>query len=530
MNRRRPDQLVRLGDRPRRGQTLIFLMMVLAILTFVMFSVYDVQQVAVQRVRSQNGSDAAALAGARWQVATLNAIGEINLLKVTTAAIDMPPDPYAPGVPFDQWRQLYADLDELQDRIKVTGTLLGVLYAQQAAKLNGMHAVEEFAEMFRDAMTYISTHPMDYPAYYQQEVVPLLQEIVNQGVAALPAGSLGDPGSVDFSGATGWARYLVDRRFYSAVGSRDWCFLRPLLFAPYTDCLSFWGIIGPGAPPDPLAFLPLWIHLQDNAVSVLGPANAVVQRLIDDRGQNRNPNAYWPPPNPPDTNFPQFYFPDPPYDPYYVPLQLYVYGSRWNWGANDDNLTDILLRSPFKPQFKYNGADSVWMVQGVANMVMAPDDPSRISWTAEGQQAGLGAAFARLGSIKQQAGETGHGIVGSAAAKPFGQIAGDPPSPPNAVPVVLPLFDTVRLIPIAFSSATGQFDPIWFTHLRDHLNPYTTQGINAISPGCPFCRQLIVWEDPTFRQIGIDWWNSQTNANPCPAGGGGNNGRGIIAH
>ncbi|MBI5394743.1 MAG: hypothetical protein HZA91_05530 [Verrucomicrobia bacterium] len=524
----------------RRGQTLIFVMMVLAILSFVMFSVYDVQQVASARVRAQNASDAAALAGARWQVTTLNAIGEINLLKLTTAIIDTPPSPYAGPVPASQWHSLFSDisngLDGLQERLSRIGPLLGVFYAQQAAKLNGMHVVASYAQPFNDTITWISTHASDYPPYYQTELVPLLQEIVNQGVAALPAGALGNPGSFDLSEASGWAGYLLSRRFYEAIAAQDWCYLRPVLNAPYTDATSFWGIVRPGDPPDPLQFLPLWVMPQffspDTVEQQLSDSVPAIQTLTSLRNLQLNPNF---PTNTGDTNYPHF---SEPVDPiaFYVPLQLFVYRGQWSWGGNDDQAEALLLRSRFKPQFRYKGADSVWAVQGTANVVMAPANPEQVSWTSAHEQEGLRTAFGELAYLTNRVGSIGYGIMGSAAAKPFGQI--DESTPPNGapgspIPLVLPVFDSVRLIPIAFSSGTAQFDPLWFIHLRDHLYPYTSQGIGAISGACPYCADLILWESSAFRQIGLDWFAdaAKDGRDPCPPGGGGwNSNNGIIAH
>ncbi len=537
----RPTPRAAAGRSRRRGQTLIFVMMALAILSFVMFSVYDVQQVASARVRAQNASDAAALAGARWQLTTLNAIGEINLLKLTTAMIDTPPSPYPPSVTSDIWWSLYFDisngLDGLQERLSRIGPLLGVFYAQQAAKLNGMHVVPAYAQTFNDITSWLSTHASDYPAYYQTELVPLLQEIVNQGIAALPAGALGNPGSFDLSGASSWAGYLLSRRFYEAIAAQDWCYLRTVLNAPYTDATSFWGIVRPGDPPDPLQFLPLWVVPQlftpDTVEQQLQDSVQPVQNLASLRNLQLNPN--FEALSGVDTNYPNFTEPDDPtYGPFYVPLQLFVYRSQWGWTGNDDQAEALLLRSRFRDEFRYKGADSVWTVQGTANVVMATANPEQVSWTSDRAQAGLRTAFAELAYLTNRVGNIGYGIVGSAAAKPFGLLDdGTSRTPPNSVPLVLPVFDTVRLIPIAFSSGTAQFDPLWFIHLRDHLYPYTSQGISAISGGCPYCANLILWENSAFRQIGLDYFAdaARDNRDPCPPGGGGwNSNNGIIAH
>ncbi|MCX6910100.1 MAG: pilus assembly protein TadG-related protein [Verrucomicrobia bacterium] len=241
----------------RRGQTLIFMMMMMIILTFVAFSVYDTQHTVVQRVRSQNSSDAAALMGARWQLSSLNAIGEINLMKITTEIVTSGPPPFSGAVSVDQYQALFNALDKLQARIYFTGPMLGVLYAQQAAKLNGMHAVGAYATMFNDLAQFIEDHIGD-PHYVDNpwfrffdanerlqlltDYVALCRQIADQGVAALPGNAWGDDGDLDWSNANPYARRFLDNRaFYGAIAAKDWCFLEPLIHPPiYTDW-TFWG-------------------------------------------------------------------------------------------------------------------------------------------------------------------------------------------------------------------------------------------------------------------------------------------------
>jgi hypothetical protein len=305
----------------------------------------------------------------------------------------------------------------------------------------------------------------------------------------------------------------------------------PLLYAPYTDATSFWGIVRPGDPPDPLQFLPLWVmpqYFSPDTVAQLQNSMPPIQNLATLRNLQLNPNF---PVDAGDTNYPHF---SEPTDRFWVPLSLFCYQGQWAWSDNDTQAEALLMRSSFKDEFRYKGADSVWTVQGSATVVMAPANPDQVSWTSEREQGGLRAAFEQLSYLTNRSSRIGYGIQGSAAAKPFGQIEdGATRTPPNSVPLVLPVFDTVRLIPIAFSSATGEFDPLWMIHLRDHLYPYTSQGIGAISGSCPYCADLILWENAAFRQIGLDWLaeRSQGGADPCPArGGGGWGGGGLIVH
>jgi len=526
----------------RRGQTLIFMMMIMIILTFVAFSVYDTQHVVVQRVRSQNSSDSAALMGARWQLSSLNAIGEINLMKITTQIVTEGPSPFGntesqPAM----WQPLYSALDKLQARIYLTGPMLGVLYAQQAAKLNGMHAVTSYANTFYDLAQFIEAHIGDYPQYVynpwlqffdanerQQllmDYAALCREIGDQGVAALPANAWGDDGDLDWSNATPYAQqFLGNRAFYGAIAGRDWCFLKPLVWPPiYTDW-TFWGPVTASVGLDPFRFLNLRLSPQSDAsfsAATRDSLNSYIQAALASRGLEQNPN--WP--DFTTTNWPQFQHPEFPES--YVSLNWAVYNSGWRteW---DPTLVAHLLTRDVKPQFNYSSqnADSVWVSQASANVTMAVPNPDQTSWTAAGRQTELSQALNNLSALRGANSVSGRGIVASAAARTFGQI--DATTPPTQYPVVLPVFSNVRLIPLVFSSSGGDFDPAWMEHKFDHIPPYTQQGLTALQGGCVYCDQLRVWENPAFRQIGTDWWANQTNANPCPSGGG--NQGGIVAH
>ncbi|MFZ2642392.1 MAG: pilus assembly protein TadG-related protein [Verrucomicrobiia bacterium] len=537
----------------RRGQTLIFMMMIMIILTFVAFSVYDTQHVVVQRVRSQNSSDSAALMGARWQLSSLNAIGEINLMKVTTEIVTSGPPPFSGGVSVEQYQSLFSALDKLQARIYFVGPMLGVLHAQQAAKLNGMHAVASYANTFYDLAQYIETHAGDYPDYVynpwlqffdsnerQQllmDYAALCREIGDQGVAALPANAWGDDGDLDWSNATAYAQqFLGDRAFYGAIACQDWCYLKPLLWI-YSDW-TFWGPVTSSMGVDPFRFLSLRVRPRSDASLWNGLTsadqnnlNSIIQSMLTDPSRNLTPNENWPGgDNWPlhgfhwTNNLPRF---DLPSAPAYVPLRWAVYNRGW-YNQWDTALVGQLLAGTVKPSCNYSSrnADSVWVSQASANVTMAVANPDRTSWTAAGRQTELSDALNNLSALRNANSVSGRGILASAAARPFGQI--DENTPPTQYPVVLPVFTDVRLIPLVFSSSGGDFDPAWLEHKFMHIPPYTHQGLSGLQAGCVYCQQLRVWENPGFRQIGIAWWNSQTNANPCPPGGG--NQGGIVAH
>ncbi|MCX6899013.1 MAG: pilus assembly protein TadG-related protein [Verrucomicrobia bacterium] len=565
-----------------RGQTLIFMMMIMIILTFVAFSVYDTQHVVVQRVRAQNSSDSAALTGARWQVSSLNAIGEINLMKVTTQIVTEGPLPFGNTLsgfnPNQQgyYQPLFSALDKLQAKIALTGPMMGVLYAEQAAKLNGMHAIPAYATIFSDIAQFVQQNAGNpnilndrwlwWPVFdpnnptdmqERQELLTdfatLCQEIADQGVAALPNiwGNADNVGNLlDWSQATPYAQqYLANRAFYGAIAGQDWCFLKPLLWI-YTDW-TFWGPVTlrtDGYGLSPFAFLNLELMPQRDTymgrlvgsvdTTALGNLTTAIQNQLSNRGLAVNPN--WPGGD----NWPVYGFHDtnnlPRFDnstaPAYVPLNWAVYRSGWNaqWDAT---VMGQLLVGTVKPQFNYSyqNADSVWISQAAASVTMAVPNygsgnlnwmpnklPSPNNNTDPRQE--LQGALGNLWSLRNANTTAGGGIVASAAARSFGSI--DDSTPPTQCPVVLPVFTDVRLIPLAVSSGGGSFDPGWIQHVIFHVPTYTQQGLAPLPGGCTFCNELRIWENPAFRQIGQNWWNSQTNSNPCAGHSGGGSGGG----
>ncbi len=560
--------------RSRQGQTLIFMMMLLIILTFVAFSVYDTQHVVVQRVRAQNSSDSAALTGARWQLSSLNAIGEINLMKVTTDIVISGPPPFG-GIEgnYAQYQPLFSALDKLQAKIALTGPMMGVLYAQQAAKLNGMHAIPDYATAFygianfvrqnagnpnilNDAWLWWPVFDPNNAADMQErqqlltDYASLCQEIADQGVAALPniwGNSDQVANLMDWSQASPYAQeYLPNRRFYAAIAGQDWCYLKPLLWI-YTDW-TFWGPVTLGNGNNglsPFAFLNLQLAPQRDSFAGL-PVGSVdttalnnlitaIQNQLNSRGLTVNPNwpggDNWPVYGFHYTNdYPRF---DDSSAPAYVPLNWAVYRNGWNapW---DPAVVGQLLTSSVKQQYNYSyqNADSVWISQAAASVTMAVPNYNQVSWAPASQQSELNQGLRNLWNLRGANSTSGNGIVASAAARSFGSIdASTPPpgTPALPIPIVLPVFTDVRLIPLAVSSGGSDFDPGWIEHVIFHLPIYTQQGLASLPGGCTFCNELRIWENPAFRQIGQNWWNSQTNSNPC-AGRGGGGGSGIIAH
>jgi hypothetical protein len=122
---------------------MLFALMVLVIGTLVVLWMFDVHKTLFVKARSRNAGDAAALAAARWQGTTLNLLGELNLLQAVSLAQSL-----SVGDPTFADARAIADL---QARVALTGPLVGLLAAQQAAKQNGAYNQDSYTATLLDA-------------------------------------------------------------------------------------------------------------------------------------------------------------------------------------------------------------------------------------------------------------------------------------------------------------------------------------------------------------------------------------------
>lgn len=140
-----------------RGQTLVYLMGVLGMLMLMGLWLFDTNTTVVAAIRAQNAADASALAAAQWQARSLNAIGELNLIKAINTLVSDPP----PGAglqaqlagatdPTNAFAIIQAALDSLQSEIGFVGPMLAMEAAQQAAMNNGVPQNAAYTQFVRD--------------------------------------------------------------------------------------------------------------------------------------------------------------------------------------------------------------------------------------------------------------------------------------------------------------------------------------------------------------------------------------------
>ena len=456
----------------RDGQTILFIAMSLVILLFAILWIGDVHRIIFVKDKTQNAGDAAALAGARWQATSLNFIGELNLM-------------HAMALAAGDWGAVDV-ITNTQVRLSFTGPMTGVAAAQQAAKLNNIYVNEAYTEFVREhaaivrgdygsILSGVTALPEPWPGAWD-EYADMLTALADDGIAAGVdnAWFYDDPVS---------GHPLLQIEFYEAVAGRDWCwFFRnyPSLLASYTT-YTWW----PALPaPDPWAMssselLGLWAVPQIRRFSMVlstpGVADEAERLNIDVSVDEEDVK-----------------------DGRMEIEHVWFYYSMGRWGTWDALNAPFPVDGRVKREYDYVGADSVMRVEaGITR------------FTSDG------------GTDAEDV------IVWTGAAKPFGFLRGEGGAQrPNAVHLVLPAFRDVRLIPMDASTASsgGSFNLTWRRHCAEHVPRYLDTGPGGVSQ-CRYCRQLVQWEIPAFREAGVAWLSTNswqcTISSPGGSPGGG---------
>jgi len=455
----------------RSGQAMIFIvMLVIILISFALWN-FDLHKVVYIKNVAQNAGDSSALAGARWQAITLNLIGDLNVMQAVALTQGDTNE--------------VAAINGLQARLCYVGPMIGLVAAQQAAKNNGIFNNERFADRLRQHAEEVLAYSdlggdgqMVFTEPYSNawvEYSAMIQSVADGGVAVGPENARLYS---DYSGG----HMLLLPEFYNAVAGTDWCWFfhnAPGLLNSYTD-FHFWPplpeIIANSSPINSEYF---GLGLTLRALISDDRAGTMMNQVLGERNLSAgNINS----------NITQMI------------AKWYCYDSSV-WGTWDAispmGENHFPAAGLVKPQYDYAGANSATRVLAESPRLTPNAGTNKINWTA--------------------------------AAKPFGYLMADGVAiRPNQYGLVLPAFRDVRLIPMDASSAPagGSFNLDWRDHIELHLPAYVADG--ATVAGCWYCQQLVVWENPIFRQTGIDWLND--NSSSCQTYSGGSGGSGGGSH
>jgi hypothetical protein len=461
------------------GQAIIFIIMVVVILFFVAAWTFDIYKMFRIKGLTQDAGDSAAAAAARWQGITLNLVGDLNLMKAL-----------AMGSANTNAASVIGDV---QARLLYAGPLVAMVAAQQAAKNNGIFVNADFTERLRehalrvrnDYPTTIGTDgtplfPEPYPGAWT-EYADMLDFIVSEGVAA------GPDNMRLYTDYEENSHYLLMPGFYDAIAGMNWCWFldnAPTLLTDYQNFFPCWWTPIPHIEPPQYINSEIFglelVKLSAPLGSLLGTNQATANAIATNRALPPiNASGSW-------SNTVEWYG--------------FNSGAWSTWSAMDalNGPYPTPLTGTLRPRYNYTGADAA----------------IRIEATARRLTPGAGGTT------------TSNTITWTAAAKPFGYI--EPDRRPNDVPVVLPAFRQARLIPLDASSAGegGSYNIAWRNHIEIHLPKYLLDGPDA-SSACSYCRQLVTWEDASFRATGAEWLLRYSDLcdRQGPGGGGRTGGR-----
>ena len=463
--------------RARSGQAVIFLLLVFTVLVFFLLFNVDLHRVIQRKTQAQNAGDAAALAATRWQAATLNLVGELNLMHVLALAAVPVPD-----------RAAVDAITNMQARICFTGPLAGFYASQVVAKNNHIYVDPALTDLLLSHVQtirtqYANTIDANGEKYYNEpwpgawnEYADMLEAVCVDGIAV-------GPDNAQFFAIPSAGHILLSKEFYEAVLGRSWCWFylyqRGLLesYSSYRD----WPPL-PDINPntyDNSEIYGVGVHPVTEKMKNLFTADTLGTEIT------RSGLASDGVPDLNNTNLMDF-------------AETWYMYKRDKWGEWDSIKPAGEFPFPaageVRPEYDYAGADVVIRLSAVVDRITpgTGTKQANVNWTA--------------------------------AAKAFGYLDSDTEKkkPDSAAAFVLPAFRNVRLIPAdtASGSNSSTSDVEWMIHVTKHLKPY--MEIGTISSGsCSYCRALVNWEPKPFRQEGIDWLKINSYKCKIPSGGGG---------
>jgi len=464
----------------KRGQTMIFMAMVIVMIAFAALFYFDVHKILHVKAVSRNGGDSAALAGARWQAISLNLIGSLNVAEAMAIT-----DSLSSGATSSPEAELIA---ELQRRVTFSGPMFGYIASQQAAKNNGIFNQDSFEETLRAHIQLVETDYLDFypepfdpvPPYNNawEEYAGMLTLLADHGIAVNAAWQY-------YRNYSHTNHLLLNPGFYDAIAGRSWCWF---FYNAYDELQNYnnwtdWDDLPPIRvdPPVNSEIYSLFVRrvrVRDHVPSLptesdwYGQMEALRAALA--QLQTDNPTAW---------------------DEFDADWAFYN-PSRWGgWSGSIPN--NFPWDGDIREQYDYAGADIAVGVMAETERHTDFQGADTINWSAGAK------AFGDLGEGRR----------------------------PNTYGLILPAYTDVRLIPIdaTMSGGNGQLRPGWLEFILIYLPQYMEYGPSVLPAGNWYANQLRTWERRSFRETGVEWLldNSDSCYTP-PSGGGGGGGGGTF--
>ncbi len=483
-------------DSSEKGQTLIVGVLAIIVIFLAALFLFDLQSIIRGKIKTQTAVDAAAIAGAKAQVESLNLIGEINIIKACTVLVS----DFAGG--YDTEDQLIAaseNLTEMQARISFVGPLLGVGAAQQAAKNNGMmdyytltRDMEDYLETVKDDAIYgnIDIFAQEIEGYRWREPYIEMLEILNaQPMVAAPQ-----------TFTVSYDDLFSDSSLYSAILSDFWCHdgLRRLIKDDANFVGRWWqGLVSSIAFIEESELMPLYVQYRSGE-TIFNEASEYLEALAAER----------------DLEVSDLYDKDEPEDtdnintpiPY---MRWCTYDYRWSSNVPGDHWIEgsaqLYLRSGIREEYIYGGAYSAFRCVA-----------EKVSWLSGSYKVHN---LPRKKGVISVSESTPPEVEATAAAKPLGYLElNGSRIPPNSINMILPVFKSARLTPTKLPPADqattlGSNDwaiykfLLWCNTVSDIDHPRTTPPPGSAG----YLRAFQKLNNPLWRHSG---WNPSYTYTP----------------
>lgn len=460
------------------GQVLAAGVFILVILLLLVFAGFDIHNALRAKFKIQTAQESAAIAGATWQKHSLNLIGEINLIKACSVLMEGDNANWNTTIPrrdtllFRRNDAIQARIDiltEMQTRISFVGPLIGFAAAQQAAKANGVpnrgnldFYLEDLQNNIRYRMAKVAINRYEWRPPYME----LIRTISQNGIAVYPNTTAGTSPRVD-------PPELADPAFYQAISSKQaeiieakgeaiypqssWDALRNFV---YRDTWKerfasppWWDIdFNASAFPNESEIFTLGVSHQNRYPTPGEPEYETFRTVASNHLESSHADSLYgmTSPLPPSgkVSLDMFCYEQNTWDPEYLMKARSDYSalhSYWFKGT--------AMRKPVKSRYTYEGPaayvethidmDKTSGLIRLSGQKTYGDNSIRIGSKREGQSINLSTSY-RPGAI----------------AKALGSLNEN--DPPTALPLVLPVFDKVIIMP------TYMPIPYNFSVLRDY--------------------------------------------------------------
>jgi hypothetical protein len=441
---------------------MLFLVMVLVILAVVALWGFDLHKTLYIKTITRNASDGAALAAARWQGVTLNLLGELNVAQAVAINEAL--------IRGDNNFSEAMAIADLQERVSLVGRAAGIAGAQQAAKNNGVYTYSPFGREMHKSAEEVRRSVAVVAGSHLNDYADMLDVVANDGLVALPS-------QYEY-------HILLDPNFYGAIETQNWCwfynFHRYWLYN-----YNGWQDWPPLIRHTYLSLKITTIPVLNSLTNLLGDPSAALkalQQLSSFAGNSLDLRMLS------DVDIPAVWYC---YDRSWI-------NQTWSEYLRERKTGPFPFISKIRPQYDVVGAEAVLRV--------STDSPP---------------TYFNAKSFH---------ITTVVAAKPFGYLEG--PVSPQTYGIVLPAFHDVRLIPVPSASMMpppdmgGDSNSDGSAHMLDHVPiylKYGPAGISELAVVCSGCRDLLLWEDPAFRQSGVAWLQTtncpSVTRGPGPGGG-----------